>query len=72
MNFFPNYPVIPNMPLPINDIPNTNWMNDMNNVFNKFNDFENRIKKLEQKVSNLENNFKNNDYQEPDNSLYMI
>ncbi len=71
MNFFPNYPMIPNGMLNGNM---ANWMGDINNVFNKFNEFENRIKKLEQKVSILENRTSNDgfNYQEPDNSFYMI
>ena len=70
MNFFPNYPGVPNM-MPNNMI--NNGMDYMNNIFNKFNEFENRIKKLEQRITRLENQ-NNNDYnyQEPDNSLYMI
>lgn len=79
MNFFPNYPVMPNIPvpgMPVNNInmPDgiSNWMGDINNIFNRINEFENRIKKLEQRVINLENSYKNDNYQEPDNSLYMI
>lgn len=70
MNFFSNYPIIPDM------IPNNmvnNQMDYMNNVFNRFNELENRMKRLEQRVMRLENQSNNDyNYQEPDNSLYMI
>ena len=69
MNFFPNYPVMPDM-IPNNMI--NNGMDYMNNMFNRFNELENRIKKLEQRVIRLENQNNNYNYQEPDNSLYMI
>ena len=69
MNFFPNYGV-PNMMVPnIN-----NDINYMNQIFNKLNEYVWRIKRLEQRITRLENEHNNSDYNytEPDNSLYMI
>ena len=43
-----------------------------NNIINKINELELRIKKLEQRLSLLESNTTNHNYQEPDTSLYMI
>lgn len=60
MNFFPNGN---NMMLPPNMVDN--------NIVNKIMELENRIKKLEQRIIKLENN-NNPNYNEPDNSLYMI
>ena len=71
MNFFPNFPIIPNMQVPTNMI--NNGMDYLNDIFNKFNEFDNRIKKLEQRITRLENESnKDYNYDEPDNSLYMI
>ena len=58
MNFFPNGMMIPND----------------NNIFNIINDLNNRIRKLEQRITRLENDINKNNinYNEPDNSLYMI
>ena len=50
MNFFPNYPGVPNM-MPNNMIDN--GMDYMNNIFNKFNEFENINNKLEQIITRL-------------------
>ena len=67
MNFFPNN-INPNML--VGPIPN-NYDNFNNqNIFYKINELENRIKKIEQRISRIEN--ENNDNIIPDNSLYMI
>lgn len=65
MNFFPNGN---NMM-----IPNEYNINN-NNIFNIINELNNRIRKLEQRITRLENDINKNDinYNEPDNSLYMI
>ena len=56
MNFYPNMPIY-----------------DINNIINKLNEYDIKIKKLEQRISKLEeNNNKNNYYQEPDNTKYML
>ena len=63
---------IPNMIIPSN-IPPSNMENPMvymNDLYNKFNDFDNRLKQIEERIKKLENN--NLDYQEPDNSMYII
>lgn len=67
MNFYPNMPNTFNMPI-------DNPMIYINNMLNKLNEFESRIKKLEQRITRLENenNINNNNYKEPDNSMYMI
>ena len=66
MNFMP----IPNM-MPINNMDNQMYMNE---ILNRFNEFDNRLKMLEQRIMKLEKNTDNLDYQyqEPDNSFYMI
>ncbi len=70
MNFFENNPNYMNMPM---TPPMMNNINNMNNIDYKINELENHLKKLEQRITRLENNkFKNNNYTEPDNSLYMI
>lgn len=56
--------------------PNNNYLmmnpSMINNDINyKINELENRIKKLELRISYLENE-KNNNYNEPDNKMYMI
>ncbi len=68
MNFIPDYPM--EMFIPNNNMPN----NYMNNIFNKLNEFENKIRRLEQRIQRLENENDNNsyNYNEPDNTLYMI
>ena len=63
MNFIPNYPL--EMVIP-NNMPNNN------NILNKINELENRIRRLEQRLANLENENNNYNYNEPDNTLYMI
>ena len=69
MNFFENIPNT-NPPQQINGI-NPPFM--INNDLNyKINELELRIKRLEQRMSILENNNPNNNYTEQDNSLYMI
>ena len=65
MNFFENIPN-PNNNFPIINTPIIN--NDINY---KINELENRIKKLELRISYLENE-KNNNYIEPDTKMYMI
>ena len=67
MNFFDNIPNFngPMMPQMNNPIIN-------NNVDYKINALENKIKKLELRISRLESDNLNNNYIEPDNSLYMI
>ena len=69
MDFFPNNMIPGGIPNMVN-----NGFNYMNDIFNKFNEFESRIKKLEQRVEKLEgvNNYKKNNYNEVNNSLYMI
>jgi len=66
MNPFNNNPIF-------NEI-NQNMINPMynNDLFYKINELENKIKKLEQRITRLENNKFNDNYTEPDNSLYMI
>ena len=67
MNFFENIPNF-NGPLPNNfnpPIPN-------NNIIYKIQELENKIKKLELRIARLESEKYNNNYQEPDTSLYMI
>ena len=73
MNFFPNFPN-GNMAIPFNNGMMMPDNMNMNNFFNKFSEIENRIKKLEQRIIRLENEGNKNDfnYNEPDNSLYMI
>ena len=73
MNFFDNIPNFNGN----NGIPSMNppMMNNpiMNNDINyKINELELRIKKLELRISRLEADKGNNNYTEPDNSLYMI
>lgn len=63
MNFFDN---MPNNNFPMMNPPIIN--NDINY---KIHELENRIKKLELRISYLENE-KNNNYIEPDNKMYMI
>ena len=70
MNFFPN----DNMMMP-NGMMMPNSMDFNYNLLNKFNEFENRLKKIEQRIARLENEFSiNNDFNhnEPDNTFYMI
>ena len=65
MNFYDN---IPNFNNPIQ--PNNQFIN--NDIIYKINELEQRIKRLEQRISHLENDKSNNNYIEPDNSLYML
>ena len=67
MNFFDN---IPNFNGPIPQVINNPMMN--NNIDYKIHELENRIKKLELRISQLESEKINNNYTEPDNSMYMI
>ena len=65
MNFFPNDINPVSIPFPNNyDINNQN-------LFYKINELENRIRKLEQRISIIENENNKEEYL-PDNSLYMI
>lgn len=66
MNFYDNIPNFNPQPPQLNN-PIIN-----NNLIYKINELENKIKKLEQRISILENEKQNNNYIEPDNSLYMI
>ena len=69
MNFFNN---IPNFQ-PQNEHPMLNDPILINNDINyKINELELKIKKLEQRIYLLETNHSNSNYQESDNSLYMI
>jgi len=65
MNFFDN------MPNPNNNFPMMNMPMINNDINYKINELENRIKKLELRISYLENE-KNNNYIEPDTKMYMI
>ena len=65
MNYFDN---IPNFNIPMQGINNPMIQNDINY---KINELELRIKKLELRISHLEAE-KNNNYIEPDTSMYMI
>ena len=69
MNFFNNIPNFQpqNEHLMLNDPALIN-----NNINNKINELELKIKKLEQRIYLLETNHSVNNYQESDNSLYMI
>lgn len=74
MNLYDN---IPNFNGPIqqpgiNPMMNSNSMMNNNNLIYKINELELRIKKIEQRLSLLESNTTNHNYQEPDKSLYMI
>ena len=64
MNFYDNIPN-PNFS-PINNPMITNDINY------KINELENKIKKLELRISYLENEKNNNNYIEPDTKMYMI
>ena len=63
-----NGPIQQQTPLPM--LNNTQLNN--NNLYYKINELEQRLKKIEQRLSLLEANTTNNNYQEPDTSLYMI
>jgi len=67
MNFFDN---IPNFNGPM--IQGMNPPQIENDINYKINELENRIKKLELRISRLESDKLNNNYNEPDTSLYMI
>ena len=67
MNFFDN---IPNFNGPIPQTINNPMMN--NNIDYKIHELENRIKKLELRIYQLESEKNNNNYTEPDNSMYML
>ena len=66
MNFFDNIPNFNPQITPINN-PIMN-----NNINYKIQELEQKIKKLELRIIQLENNNQNHTYTEPDNSLYMI
>ena len=66
MNFFDN---IPNFNVPMQGMTNPIMNNDINY---KINELEQRIKRLEQRITRLEADKGNVNYNEPDNSLYMI
>ena len=70
MNFYDN---IPNFNHQIQGI-NPQMLNQIpqNNIYQKILELENKIKKLELRISQLETEKNNNNYIEPDNSLYMI
>ena len=67
MNFYPNIPGPMYMPINMGQS-----LNDMNNLFNRINEFDNRIKNLEKRIKKLEGITTDNEYTEPDNSLYML
>lgn len=67
MNFYDN---IPNFNGPIPPQMNHSMIN--NDINYKINELETRIKKLELRISRLESDKINNNYTEPDTSLYMI
>ncbi|MBE6146668.1 MAG: hypothetical protein E7171_08645 [Firmicutes bacterium] len=69
MNFYDNIPNFNGQP-PIQGINNPMIMN--NDINYKISELEQRIKRLEQRISRLEVDKNNNNYTEPDNSLYMI
>lgn len=73
MNFYDNIPNFngPNpKPIPMQNMNNPMILN--NNINYKINELEQRIKRLELRISQLETDKSNNNYIEPDNSLYMI
>ena len=65
MNFFDN--------TPINNNPMSMMYNPMMpDIARELNDISNRLKKLELRISRLENEKNNDTYKEPDTSLYML
>lgn len=67
MNYMENMPIKPNMIMPFNN-PNI-----INELLYKLNEMDNKIKKLEQRINRLETAKDNiNNYNEPDNFMYMI
>ena len=72
MNFFPNIPSNDNMFIPENNMFKIPVNINNQDIIYKINELENRIKKLEQKITMLENESNNNEFYPPDNSLYMI
>lgn len=64
--FYDNVPNLNN-----NGFPGMNGPMMDNNINYKINELENRIKKLELRISRIEAE-KNNNYVEPDTSMYMI
>lgn len=65
MNFFDNAPINNNlMPMMYNPM--------MPDIARELNDISNRLKKLELRISRLENEKNNDTYKEPDTSLYML
>ena len=65
MNFFDNTPINNNtMPMMYNPM--------MPDLARELNDISNRLKKLELRISRLENEKNNDTYKEPDTSLYML
>ena len=68
MNFFDNIPNFNGN----NGIQGMNTPIINNDLNYKINELEQRIKRLEQRISRLETEKNNNNYTEPDNTLYMI
>ena len=67
MNYMENMPIQPNMIKPFNN------QNIINELLYKLNEMDNKIKKLEQRINRLETSKDNiNNYNEPDNLMYMI
>ena len=62
-NFTPNNGMIPNNFIPNNGMMDNNMLSSTyNDITTKLNELENRIRALEQKINNVQN----------DNSLYML
>ena len=66
MNFFQEYPNIEP-----NNYINYGFQNQQDVLF-KINEINNRLKKLEQRITRLENQNNNSSNNEPDGTLYMI
>lgn len=65
MNFFDNTPINNNqMPMMYNPM--------MSDIIRDLNEIANHLKKLELRISRLENEKNNDNYKEPDTSLYML
>lgn len=65
MNFFDN-PPINNNQIPVMYNPM------MPDIIRELNEIANHLKKLELRISRLENEKNNDNYKEPDTSLYML
>ena len=77
MNFYDSINNFDGPPINYQHNINPNLMNNNpmilnNNLTYKINELEQRIKKLELRISRLEAEKGNNNYIEPDTSLYMI